>query len=91
MRKGSKRPKPTHKSILITDVKEKLLASQELMGSVADKAIKEVATLKKQLEDDSPILTGAISVKIIKQVLGISPEVDITQIVPVGKKLPHNG
>lgn len=89
MKKGSKKQEVLEKYQLLQDVKQRLLASQRLMGAVAESTNKEVSTLKNQLIGDSPILAHPKCVDAIRTALGIPADQIIYELVPVGDKSLH--
>lgn len=67
------------KSKLIIEVKAQLLASDGLMGMLADKVKTSHQTIKRQLIADSPIICQPHYTNVIKDLLGIPCNREITE------------
>lgn len=74
------------KAVLTPSVKSQLLASQALMAALADSDGKQVATIQRQIQADSPQVTHVEYIDKIRELLNIPQDVAIYEYVPVGDK-----
>lgn len=76
-----------HKVRLSAGVKSKLLASEGLMGMLADRVKTTQFTIKRQVLADSPQLCLPHYLKEIKDILSIGDGEEITEMYPINQ--PH--
>lgn len=77
------------KCILLKEIRDRVLASQEIIGKIADLTVRRngksvrFEAVERRFRENAPILTSIESMDVIKQVLGLPPDAIIYEYVDI--------